>query len=101
MRSKEDAHDYRYFQDPDLLPLELDEAFLDECRASLPELPDAKRHRYEAAGISPYQAGVLTAEVEAARTRLTSAGAMGRLFQCIGISARGWPEPAGFPNLTE
>jgi aspartyl-tRNA(Asn)/glutamyl-tRNA(Gln) amidotransferase subunit B len=67
MRSKEDAHDYRYFPDPDLLPLELDEAFLDECRASLPELPDAKRHRYEAAGISPYQAGVLTAEVEAAR----------------------------------
>ncbi|MGR6328306.1 Asp-tRNA(Asn)/Glu-tRNA(Gln) amidotransferase subunit GatB [Sphingomonas sp. XXL09] len=67
MRSKEDAHDYRYFPDPDLLPLELDEAFIEECRASLPELPDAKRHRYEAAGISPYQAGVLTAEVEAAR----------------------------------
>ncbi|WP_210358055.1 Asp-tRNA(Asn)/Glu-tRNA(Gln) amidotransferase subunit GatB [Sphingomonas beigongshangi] len=67
MRSKEDAQDYRYFPDPDLLPLELDEAFLDECRASLPELPDAKRARYEAAGISPYQAGVLTAEVEAAR----------------------------------
>ena len=67
MRSKEDAHDYRYFPDPDLLPLELDEAFLAECRASLPELPDAKRARYEAAGISPYQAGVLTAEVEAAR----------------------------------
>ena len=67
MRSKEDAQDYRYFPDPDLLPLELDEAFLEECRASLPELPDAKRQRYEAAGISPYQAGVLTAEVEAAR----------------------------------
>ncbi len=67
MRSKEDAHDYRYFPDPDLLPLELDEAFVEECRASLPELPDAKRRRYEAAGISPYQAGVLTAEVEAAR----------------------------------
>ncbi|AOW25037.1 aspartyl/glutamyl-tRNA amidotransferase subunit B [Sphingomonas melonis TY] len=67
MRSKEDAHDYRYFPDPDLLPLELDEAFLADCRASLPELPDAKRARYEAAGISPYQAGVLTAEVEAAR----------------------------------
>jgi aspartyl-tRNA(Asn)/glutamyl-tRNA(Gln) amidotransferase subunit B len=47
MRSKEDAHDYRYFPDPDLLPLELDDAFLEECRASLPELPDAKRHRYE------------------------------------------------------
>ncbi len=67
MRSKEDAHDYRYFPDPDLLPLELDDAFLEECRASLPELPDAKRHRYEAAGISNYNAGVLTAEVESAR----------------------------------
>jgi len=67
MRSKEDAHDYRYFPDPDLLPLELDDAFLDECRASLPELPDAKRARYEGLGITPYNAGVLTAEVETAR----------------------------------
>ena len=67
MRSKEDAHDYRYFPDPDLLPLELDEAFLAECRASLPELPDAKRRRYEAAGVTAYNAGVLTAEVETAR----------------------------------
>ena len=67
MRSKEDAHDYRYFPDPDLLPLELDDAFLEECRASLPELPDAKRKRYEALGITPYNAEVLTAEVETAR----------------------------------
>ncbi|CUS45698.1 MAG: Asp-tRNA(Asn)/Glu-tRNA(Gln) amidotransferase subunit GatB [Pseudomonadota bacterium] len=67
MRSKEDAHDYRYFPDPDLLPLELDDAFLEECRASLPELPDAKRRRYESLGITPYNAAVLTAEVEAAR----------------------------------
>jgi aspartyl-tRNA(Asn)/glutamyl-tRNA(Gln) amidotransferase subunit B len=67
LRSKEDAHDYRYFPDPDLLPLELDEAFLDECRGSLPELPDAKRQRYEAHGITPYNASVLTAEVETAR----------------------------------
>jgi aspartyl-tRNA(Asn)/glutamyl-tRNA(Gln) amidotransferase subunit B len=67
LRSKEDAHDYRYFPDPDLLPLELDDAFLEECRGSLPELPDAKRKRYEAAGITPYNAGVLTAEVETAR----------------------------------
>ncbi|MEO8455841.1 MAG: Asp-tRNA(Asn)/Glu-tRNA(Gln) amidotransferase GatCAB subunit B, partial [Sphingomicrobium sp.] len=67
MRSKEEAHDYRYFPDPDLLPLELDEAFIDECRASLPELPDAKRKRYEGLGITPYNAGVLTAEVETAR----------------------------------
>lgn len=67
MRSKEDAHDYRYFPDPDLLPLELDEAFLAECRASLPELPDAKRTRYEGPlGLSAYNAGVLTAEVETA-----------------------------------
>jgi aspartyl-tRNA(Asn)/glutamyl-tRNA(Gln) amidotransferase subunit B len=67
LRSKEDAHDYRYFPDPDLLPLELDEAFVEECRASLPELPDAKRKRYEGLGIPPYNASVLTAEVESAR----------------------------------
>ena len=68
MRSKEDAHDYRYFPDPDLLPLELDDAFLDECRASLPELPDAKRARYkDTLGISAYAADVITADVETAR----------------------------------
>ncbi|HEY8591319.1 MAG TPA: Asp-tRNA(Asn)/Glu-tRNA(Gln) amidotransferase subunit GatB [Sphingomicrobium sp.] len=66
LRSKEDAHDYRYFPDPDLLPLELDDAFLEDCRKSIPELPDAKRKRYEMMGISPYNAGVLTAEVETA-----------------------------------
>ncbi|RJY09063.1 Asp-tRNA(Asn)/Glu-tRNA(Gln) amidotransferase subunit GatB [Aurantiacibacter aquimixticola] len=65
MRSKEDAHDYRYFPDPDLLPLELDDEFLQECRASLPELPDAKRARYEnELGLTPYNARELTAEVE-------------------------------------
>ncbi len=68
MRSKEDAHDYRYFPDPDLLPLELDDAFLEECRHSLPELPDAKRKRYEEGlGLSAYNAAVLTAEAETAR----------------------------------
>ncbi|MCJ2188146.1 Asp-tRNA(Asn)/Glu-tRNA(Gln) amidotransferase subunit GatB [Novosphingobium beihaiensis] len=68
MRSKEDAHDYRYFPDPDLLPLELDDAFLEDCRGSLPELPDAKRHRYESdLDLSAYNAGVLTADVETAR----------------------------------
>jgi aspartyl-tRNA(Asn)/glutamyl-tRNA(Gln) amidotransferase subunit B len=67
LRSKEDAHDYRYFPDPDLLPLELDDAFLEECKASLPELPDNKRKRYEGLGITPYNASVLTAEVETAR----------------------------------
>ncbi len=68
LRSKEDAHDYRYFPDPDLLPLELDVAFLHECRESLPELPDAKRARYiDALGLPPYNASVLTAEKETAR----------------------------------
>jgi aspartyl-tRNA(Asn)/glutamyl-tRNA(Gln) amidotransferase subunit B len=65
MRSKEDAHDYRYFPDPDLLPLVLEEDFLAECRASLPELPDAKRMRYtDVLGLTPYNARELTAEVE-------------------------------------
>ena len=68
MRSKEDAHDYRYFPDPDLLPVELTEAFVAECAASLPELPDAKRARYEGAlGLPAYNAAVLTADVETAR----------------------------------
>lgn len=68
MRSKEDAHDYRYFPDPDLLPLELSDAFLVECKASLPELPDAKRARYQGTlGLSAYASAVLTADVETAR----------------------------------
>ncbi len=68
LRSKEDAHDYRYFPDPDLPPLVLEEAFIEACRASLPEMPGAKRARYVAElGLTPYQAGVLTAEVETAR----------------------------------
>ncbi len=67
LRSKEDAHDYRYFPEPDLLPLELSEAFIDSCRASLPELPAARRRRYETElGLSAYQAGVLTADADAA-----------------------------------
>jgi aspartyl-tRNA(Asn)/glutamyl-tRNA(Gln) amidotransferase subunit B len=64
LRSKEDAHDYRYFPDPDLLPLELDDTFLEECRSTLPELPGAKRKRYESLGITAYNSSVLTAEVE-------------------------------------
>ena len=63
MRSKEEAFDYRYFPDPDLLPLELDEQMIDRMRASLPELPDAKKRRFiEMHGLSPYDAGVLVAE---------------------------------------
>ncbi len=63
MRSKEEAHDYRYFPDPDLLPLELDPATVEAIRAGLPELPDEKRARFVAEyGISFYDAGVLVAE---------------------------------------
>ncbi len=63
MRTKEEAHDYRYFPDPDLLPLELDEALVERIRASLPELPDEKRARFvRELGLTPYDAGVLVAE---------------------------------------
>jgi aspartyl-tRNA(Asn)/glutamyl-tRNA(Gln) amidotransferase subunit B len=67
MRSKEDAHDYRYFPDPDLLPLVLDEAWVAGLRAGLPELPDAKRARFVAEhGLSAYDAAVLVADQETA-----------------------------------
>jgi aspartyl-tRNA(Asn)/glutamyl-tRNA(Gln) amidotransferase subunit B len=63
MRSKEDAHDYRYFPDPDLLPLVLEQDWVDALRADLPELPDAKRARFIGEyGLSPYDASVLVAE---------------------------------------
>ena len=65
LRSKEDAHDYRYFPEPDLLPVELTPEFVEECRASLPELPEARRARYAAElGFTPYLAGVLTADTD-------------------------------------
>ena len=66
MRSKEEAHDYRYFPDPDLLPLTFTQAFVDEIAASLPELPDEKRALLIALGLSPYDATVLVAEKESA-----------------------------------
>ncbi|WFU76510.1 Asp-tRNA(Asn)/Glu-tRNA(Gln) amidotransferase subunit GatB [Bradyrhizobium sp. CB2312] len=67
MRSKEEAHDYRYFPDPDLLPLEFSQAFVDELKAKLPELPDQKKTRFVADfGLSAYDASVLVAERESA-----------------------------------
>ncbi|MBS0959154.1 MULTISPECIES: Asp-tRNA(Asn)/Glu-tRNA(Gln) amidotransferase subunit GatB [Acetobacter] len=63
MRSKEDAHDYRYFPDPDLLPLVIEQSWVDELKKALPELPDAKRARFQQEyGITSYDAGVLVAE---------------------------------------
>jgi len=65
MRSKEEAHDYRYFPDPDLVPLVIDEAWIERVRATLPELPDARRKRYiEDFGLSRYDATVLTSSKE-------------------------------------
>jgi aspartyl-tRNA(Asn)/glutamyl-tRNA(Gln) amidotransferase subunit B len=67
MRSKEEAHDYRYFPDPDLLPLELEEAWIERIAATLPELPDAKKARFVTDyGMTEYDAGVLTAETASA-----------------------------------
>jgi aspartyl-tRNA(Asn)/glutamyl-tRNA(Gln) amidotransferase subunit B len=67
MRSKEEAHDYRYFPDPDLLPLEIDQAWVDDIAARMPELPDAKKARFMADfGLTDYDASVLTAELDAA-----------------------------------
>jgi aspartyl-tRNA(Asn)/glutamyl-tRNA(Gln) amidotransferase subunit B len=76
-RSKEEADDYRYFPDPDLLPLELDPAWIKEIEASLPELPDDKRHRLMSQyGLSAYDAGVLV--TEGARADYFEAAAKGR-----------------------
>ncbi len=67
MRTKEEAHDYRYFPDPDLLPLELSEEFIERIRRTLPELPDEKKERFvREYGLSAYDAGVLVAEREVA-----------------------------------
>jgi aspartyl-tRNA(Asn)/glutamyl-tRNA(Gln) amidotransferase subunit B len=67
MRSKEEAHDYRYFPDPDLLPLELEQAWVDDIAANLPELPDAKKARFMGDyGLSDYDASVLTTDLDAA-----------------------------------
>ena len=66
MRSKEEAHDYRYFPDPDLLPLVLEQAWVDEIARTLPELPDEKKVRFIKMGLSAYDAGVLITERELA-----------------------------------
>ena len=63
MRSKEEAHDYRYFPDPDLLPLEIEQKFIDDLKKKLPELPDQKKERFiKNFKLSPYEANVLVSE---------------------------------------
>jgi len=67
MRSKEEAHDYRYFPDPDLLPLEFTQAYVDALKAELPELPDQKKARFiNSLSVSPYVASVLVSEPQLA-----------------------------------
>jgi aspartyl-tRNA(Asn)/glutamyl-tRNA(Gln) amidotransferase subunit B len=67
MRSKEEAHDYRYFPDPDLLPLEIEQAWVDDIARTMPELPDAKKARFMADfGLTDYDANVLTADLDSA-----------------------------------
>ncbi len=81
LRSKEDAHDYRYFPDPDLLPLVLEQSWVDDLKAHLPELPDAKRARFMAEyGLSAYDAAVLVADQETAAfyETIVKGGAHGR-----------------------
>jgi aspartyl-tRNA(Asn)/glutamyl-tRNA(Gln) amidotransferase subunit B len=108
MRSKEEAHDYRYFPDPDLLPLELDAAWVARLKGELPELPDAKKSRFVAQfGLSAEDAGVLVAErataeyfEEAAAGRDPKAAAnwvMGELFRALnkkGLAIDASPVPA-------
>ena len=99
MRSKEEAHDYRYFPDPDLLPLDIDLKLVDEIRATLPELPDAKKARFMSAyGLSAYDADVLVAERERAEffdavaanrdAKLTANWVMGDFFGALNKSGK-------------
>ena len=68
MRSKEDAHDYRYFPDPDLLPLELSDKFINDLKKNIPELPDEKKKRFIAKfKLSPYEANILVSDIETSK----------------------------------
>lgn len=99
MRSKEEAHDYRYFPDPDLLPLVLKQDFVDEIKKTLPELPDAKKARLiNELGLTPYDAGVLVAEKETAdffetvvkgrETRIVTSWVTGDYFGALNRSGK-------------
>jgi len=68
MRSKEDAHDYRYFPDPDLLPLEVSDSFVEKLKSEIPELPDEKKKRFiEKFNLSPYEATILVSDIETSK----------------------------------
>ena len=68
MRSKEDAHDYRYFPDPDLLPLEISDVFVNKLKNDIPELPDDKKKRFiDEFKVSPYEATILVSDIDTAK----------------------------------
>jgi aspartyl-tRNA(Asn)/glutamyl-tRNA(Gln) amidotransferase subunit B len=97
MRSKEEANDYRYFPDPDLLPLELDESYIEGVAADLPELPDQKAQRFVSEyGLTVYDAGVLTAAVELADYYEAVVRALGGHAKLVANSVMG--ELAGLLN---
>jgi len=111
MRSKEEAHDYRYFPDPDLLPLELEQDWVDAIKATLPELPDEKKARFISDyKLSPYDAGVLVAEKASAAfyetvakgrdPKLAANWTMGELFGALNKQSRGIEQsPVSAENL--
>ncbi|HUL95441.1 MAG TPA: Asp-tRNA(Asn)/Glu-tRNA(Gln) amidotransferase subunit GatB [Usitatibacter sp.] len=105
MRSKEDAHDYRYFPDPDLLPLEITKAWIDEVRRTMPPLPDAMRREFEAKGVTAYDAHLLTetrekAEFYASTLKTTSADPVSVAHWVNGeVSALANTTASGFESL--
>ena len=111
MRSKEEAHDYRYFPDPDLLPLELEQDWVDAIKATLPELPDEKKARFISDyKLSPYDAGVLVAEKASAAfyetvakgrdPKLAANWTMGELFGALNKQGKGIEQsPVSAENL--
>lgn len=113
LRSKEDAHDYRYFPDPDLLPLVIEQSWVDALKAALPELPEAKRERLEQDyGVSRYEASVLTAEqavadfyetvAKGADARLATNWMLGDFFAALNRTGRSIEEsPVSAEGLRE
>jgi aspartyl-tRNA(Asn)/glutamyl-tRNA(Gln) amidotransferase subunit B len=98
MRSKEEAHDYRYFPCPDLLPLEIEQAWVDDIAARMPELPDAKKARYLADySLTDYDASVLTAEKEDSEYFEATISALTSLWEKSGPGAK-LGVPQGGPN---
>jgi aspartyl-tRNA(Asn)/glutamyl-tRNA(Gln) amidotransferase subunit B len=113
MRSKEDAHDYRYFPDPDLLPLELNDDFVEKIRSEIPELPDEKKKRFiDKFNLSPYEANILVSDKETSEyfekviqksdVKLSTNWITGELFALLNEKALGITQsPISAANLSK